>query len=117
MHNFKELKVWQQGIDLVVETYRRTKIFPDSEKFALTNQIRRASVSIPSNIAEGCGRSSNKAFRNFLDISLGSCFELETQLIISERLEFLDKDSFENLNEQVTSIEKMIFKLHKSLDT
>lgn len=86
MKNFKNLKVWQNGIELVVDVYKRLESFPKEEIYGLTGQIKRSSVSIPSNIAEGSGRGSNKDFNRFLDIALGSSFELETQLIIANKL-------------------------------
>lgn len=78
MKDFKSLKVWQKGIKLVIEIYKSTKHFPQEELYGLTSQMRRSSVSIPSNIAEGSGRSSDKDFHRFLEISIGSAFELET---------------------------------------
>ena len=91
MNQFKNLKVWQRAIDLVVQVYELTSKFPDKEKFGLTNQINRCSVSIVSNIAEGAGRNSKKEFNNFLGIALGSTCELETQLIIANKLNILQK--------------------------
>ena len=85
----KDLDVWKKSMDLVEGVYRLTKSFPDSEKYGLTNQMRRCAVSIPSNIAEGAGRNSKKEFKQFLYISLGSISELETQLIISSKLNYL----------------------------
>ena len=90
MNYFKELKVWQKAIELVTETYLKTQNFPKEEIYGLTSQIRRCAVSIPSNIAEGCGRKTNKDFSNFLGISLGSSFEFETQLIICKNLNFIN---------------------------
>lgn len=78
MNYFKELKVWGKSIELVTETYLKTQSFPKEEIYGLTSQIRSCAVSIPSNIAEGCGRKTNKYFSNFLSISLGSAFEFET---------------------------------------
>lgn len=88
MTSHKELKVWQKGIELVKSIYEITKSFPANEQFGLTSQMRRTAVSIPSNIAEGCGRNSNKELTHFLYIALGSAAELETQLIISHDLNF-----------------------------
>lgn len=85
---YQRLQVWQEAIELVTEVYWLTSRFPDSEKFGLVGQMRRAAVSIPSNIAEGAGRGSDKEFRRFLMIARGSLQELETQLIISGRLGF-----------------------------
>jgi four helix bundle protein len=85
----EDLEIWKLSIKLVKETYKVTKSFPEEEKFVLTSQMRRASISIPSNIAEGAGRRSKKEFSNFLSIALGSLTELETQYIISNELEYL----------------------------
>ena len=90
MHNFKELKVWRAGIDLSKSIFTLTKKFPTEERFGLISQMTRAAVSIPSNIAEGCGRKSNKELYQFLNIALGSAFELETQLIIAREFDYID---------------------------
>lgn len=116
MNYFKELKVWQKAIDLVTETYLITKNFPKEEIYGITSQIRRSSISIPSNIAEGCGRKTDKDFSNFLGISLGSSFEFETQLIICKNLEFINDDDFANLESEIIHIQNMIIKLIKSLE-
>lgn len=82
MRNFKNLTVWQKGMNLVKEVYFLGKYLPNNEKFGLYSQMTRAAVSIPSNIAEGCGRQSDKEFKRFLEIALGSAYELETQLLL-----------------------------------
>lgn len=115
MNRYKELNVWKKSIDLVVEIYNSTSQFPDSEKFGLMSQINRAAVSIPSNIAEGSGRSSNKDFSKFLDYSNGSASELETQLIISEKLKFINNDELSKLSKEIADIQNMIYGLKKSL--
>ena len=115
MHNFKELKVWQNSKNLVIDIYKSTKNFPKEEIFGLTNQIRRASVSIPSNIADGCGRNSDKDLIRFLDIANGSSFELETQLIIANELQILNNNDFDELNSKLDEVQKMIYGLKKSL--
>jgi four helix bundle protein len=116
MHNFKELKVWREGINLVKATYKVTKTFPSEEKFSLTTQINRSAVSIPSNIAEGAGRgSSDKDFINFLRMAYGSSCELETQLIISKELDFIPVEDFEKLEKRIHVIQKMIYQLIKSM--
>jgi len=115
MHNFKELKVWQKSIDLAVEVYKATSFLPTDEKFGLISQMKRCSVSIPSNIAEGSGRGSGAQFKYFLTISQGSAFELETQLIISNRLELLNDELSANLIEKTTEIQKMVYALDRSL--
>jgi len=113
MHNFKELNIWQKSIDLVEEVYSLTKNLPDSEKFGLVSQLNRSSVSISSNIAEGSGRNSNKDFVRFLNIALGSSYELETQLILVNRL-FKNHET-KNIIEQLNEIQKMIRGFAKSL--
>ncbi|MEH3114098.1 four helix bundle protein [Pedobacter terrae] len=115
MHNFKELKVWRKSIDLAVEVYKATSFLPSDEKFGLISQMKRCSVSIPSNIAEGSGRGSGAQFKYFLTISQGSAFELETQLIISNRLELLNDELSASLIEKTTEIQKMLYSLDRSL--
>ena len=115
MHNFKELKVWQLSREFVKDIYLLTKKFPDDERFGLTQQIRKAAVSIPSNIAEGAGRGTNKDFSHFLDIANGSAFEAETQLILSLDLEYISPTEFNPLNDKIQKIEKMIFNFDQSL--
>ncbi|HLP03989.1 MAG TPA: four helix bundle protein [Paludibacter sp.] len=117
MTSHKELIVWQKGIELVKTIYDVTKTFPSTEQFGLTSQIRRCSVSIPSNIAEGCGRNSDKELVHFLYITLGSASELETQVIISHELGFLDKIKSDELQEMILGIIKMTSSLIKSIKT
>lgn len=107
-HNFKNLKVWQKAVDLAVSVYELTKSFPSEEKFGITSQMRRSSVSIPSNIAEGTARNSSKAFSNCLDISLGESFELETQAIIANRVGILGEKQFIQFSDEVSEVQKMI---------
>ena len=115
MRPHQKLDVWKKSIDFVSEIYRLTSVFPEKEKFGLISQLRRASISIPSNIAEGAGRESKKEFRNFLSIAQGSASELETQLIISERLEYIDTESLKEMLNFLNDISKMIIGLKKSL--
>ncbi|WP_417195669.1 four helix bundle protein [Bizionia sp.] len=91
MHRFKDLEVWKKSRLFCVEIYSITSKFPESEKFGLSNQLRRASVSIPSNIAEGSSRHSNKDFTRFLQIAIGSAYEIETKLLIASDLNFINK--------------------------
>lgn len=98
MANFKELLVWQKSIDFVTEIYKVSDTFPKHEMYGLTSQIRRASVSVPSNIAEGNSRRSKPDYLQFLKISRGSCAEVETQLLISKRLNFLKEEEYLHLN-------------------
>jgi len=107
-HNFKNLKVWQKAVELAVLVYEVTKSFPTEEKFGITSQIRRSSVSTSSNIAEGSARNSSKAFCNCLDISLGESFELETQLIIAFRTGILPEEKFSLLSREIAELQKMV---------
>ena len=116
MHNFKELKVWQKARTLVKEVYLEVSNYPNNEKFGLTSQIKRAVVSIPSNIAEGAGRNTNKDFTRFLNISLGSAYELETQIILSNDLDLISEKQLEIINKHISEIQKMIHGLINSLD-
>lgn len=115
MKNFKNLKVWRKGIELVVDVYKTSSDFPKEELYGLTSQIRRSAISIPSNVAEGAGRGTDKDFNRFLDIALGSAFELETQIIIAHELEFLADNDFEELSVKLNEEQKMITGLQKSL--
>lgn len=91
MHNYKNLKIWHEAMDLATEIYSLTKLFPEQERYSLTNQIQRAAVSIPSNIAEGTSRSSQKEFKHYLTISMGSAFEVTTQVELSFRLGYINE--------------------------
>ena len=115
MNNFKELKVWQKSIDLVVDLYSSMTQMPKDEQYNLTSQMQRAAVSISSNLAEGCGRNSSPAFKQFCSISLRSAYELETQLIISNKLGFLEENTFVNLHGRLTEVQKMTRSLMLSL--
>lgn len=115
MHNFKELKVWQEAMGLAKEVYSTTKNFPSEEKFGLTSQINRCSVSIPSNIAEGAGRGTDRDFNQFLNIALGSAFELETQLLLSSEFNYITKEQTQLLTERVCKVQRMINGLKKSV--
>lgn len=115
MKTHRDLLVWQKSIDFVVDLYRVTESFPNSEVFLLANQIRKCSTSIPANIAEGAGRKGDKEFGRFLHISLGSATELETHLIIASKLEYIKEDEFLILNNTLTEICKMLIGLIKSL--
>lgn len=115
MKTHQDLDVWKIAIDFVTQVYMYTESFPKSEIYGLTNQIRRASVSIPSNIAEGAARNTSKDFSHFLAITLGSIAELETQLIISNNLGYLNREQFEELTSLLVSIRRMTLGLKKSL--
>ena len=113
--SYSDLEVWKLSIDFVKKVYQITHNFPASEKFGLINQIRRAAVSIPSNIAEGQGRNSIKEFKQFLAISLGSLAELETQLIIAKEIEYLTQNGLDALLSPLDRIRKMIKGLSKGI--
>ena len=115
MRTHHDLEVWKKSINFVTSVYKLTEDYPKTEIYGLTNQVRRAVVSVPSNIAEGAARTSKKEFSHFLSISLGSLSEVETQLIISRNLNMLANEPFENLNTQLIEIRKMIIGLKKSL--
>lgn len=115
-HNFRQLKIWEKAMDLVIQIYSLTSKFPIEEKFGLISQINRCSVSIPSNIAEGSGKSTDKDFANFLSHSLGSLYELETQIIISFRLKYVTQNSYDDVISQISALEKMIVSFIKNLN-
>ena len=112
-HNFKELLVWKKSIELVKSIYQITSMLPSDERFGLISQINRSSVSIPSNIAEGSGRTSEKEFLHFLNIAISSSYELETQLIITNELFQVD---IESVIGQISEVQKMILGLKRNLE-
>lgn len=115
MHNYKELILWQKSITLVSDVYKATATFPDRERFNLISQINRAAVSIPSNIAEGAGRNSDKEFVQFLAIVHASTYEVETQLIISKNLGYLSEEDLEGLVEKLEELQKMNYIFQQKL--
>lgn len=116
MNKYKELKVWQKSIELTKEVYRLTSTFPSKEQYGLISQMNRSSVSVPSNIAEGAGRNSKGEFKQFLGVAAGSLFELETQLIISKELGFInDVSKYEFMLSEINSLSNMIFKLKSTI--
>lgn len=116
MHNYKQLKVWEKAIDLVVDVYKATAEFPKEEKYGLISQMRRSAVSIPSNIAEGAGRNSDKEFCHFLSNAHGSSFELETQIIVSQKLELITQDTSNELCAKVNEVQRMNYTLQQKLN-
>lgn len=108
MKTHKDLDVWRRSIDLVASVYKTTSLFPKEELYGLTSQIRRAAVSIPSNIAEGAARNHVNEFRQFLYIALGSGAELETQLIIAKMLGFISDEKSQTLINELNSISRML---------
>lgn len=117
MRNFKQLLIWQKGFQIAAKSFEFISSFPKEEKFALASQITKAAVSIPSNIAEGSSRTSSKDYKRFLEISLGSAFEMETQLLIAEAVNFGQKDKrdelFRDLDEEQKMLMSFMSKLHQ----
>jgi four helix bundle protein len=107
MRNYKELEIWRRSMKMVNEVYQQCKLLPNDEKYGLNSQILRSAVSIPSNIAEGCSRSSKKEFARFLEISLGSAFELETQLLIAIEANMLDTEKVKSIISELNDIQRM----------
>jgi four helix bundle protein len=116
-HNVKQLKVWQRSIKMTVEVYKATDQFPKSEVYGLRQQIRKCAVSVPSNIAEGAGRNTNKDFCNFLGISNGSSYELITQLIVSKELGYISEEKTEAMLKELDEVQKMTYALQSKLST
>lgn len=115
MQDYKTLVVWQKAHQLVLDVYRASRQFPDDELYGLISQIRRSSSSIPTNIAEGCGRGTNADLRRFLQIGMGSAFELEYQILLAYDLDYLDKTLADKLSEQTVEVKKMLTGFIKSL--
>ena len=108
MRNFRNFTVWKNAIELAKMIYKVTEVFPSTEKFGLISQIQRASISIASNIAEGSSRKSETDFARFLEIAIGSAFEVETQLIIAKELNYIDESNFESLISKINNLQKQI---------
>ncbi len=108
MRNFKKLLIWQKGMQIVRETYAVTAKLPSEEKFGLISQMRRCSVSIPSNIAEGSCNRSTKQYRHYIEIATGSAFELETQTLICKEVELLKQEEIDNLLQLIEEEQKML---------
>jgi len=108
MRNFKELDVWRESHKIVLEIYAQTALFPKEEQYGLISQMRRSAQSIPTNIAEGCGRNSEKDFLRFCHIAMGSASELEYQLILSHDLKYIKQSDFESLSNQLVTLKKRL---------
>ncbi|MDX1940092.1 MAG: four helix bundle protein [Saprospiraceae bacterium] len=115
MHNFRNLDIWKDSMELTTKIYKLTTVFPSDERFNLTSQIRRCAVSIPSNIAEGAGRNTNADFNQFLGIATASSYELETQLLIAQRLGFIEIVPLEEVITELHSIQKRIYNFKQSI--
>jgi len=109
MHNIKKLKIWNDSIDLCVDVYKALANMPNDEKYGLSSQIKRSAVSISSNIAEGAGREREKEFYYFLNIAHGSSYELQTQLILCEKLNFISEEINKPLLDKLNDVQKMIY--------
>ncbi|MFA7494371.1 MAG: four helix bundle protein [Proteiniphilum sp.] len=108
MHNFKKLDIWNRSVEFVTDIYRLVNTFPQVERFGLIAQMQRAAVSIPTNIAEGSAKSSNKDFARFLEISLGSAYELETELSLSFKLSYIEAETYEQFQQKLSELQRMI---------
>lgn len=115
MQDFTKLKIWQKAHEFTVNLYKMTANFPSEEKFGLTNQIRRASVSIESNLAEGCGRNGDKEFSRFINLAQGSAYEVRCHLFIARDLGYLSVDKFELLHNKIDEISRMMIAFQKKL--
>jgi four helix bundle protein len=115
MHNYRELKIWQRSMDFVVRIYEVSADFPKEERYGLTSQLRSCAVSIPSNISEGAGRSTNKQFKRFLEFSMGSANEAQTQIELASRVKYLQKEIADSLVDEALQIYKMILSFYNSL--
>lgn len=114
-HNFKELKIWSEAISLVNTIYALVRLFPPEERYGIAQQMYRSAVSIPSNIAEGAGRESNKEFVRFLNIATGSSYELETQFIISQGQGYISEEQAKYCLKEIERLQKMIYNFKKTL--
>ena len=117
LQSYRDLIVWQKGVDLVVELYKATKFFPETERYGLTSQMRRSAVSIPANIAEGYTRRHKQEYTQFIRTAFASGAELETHLLIAKRLDFLSESSYDNLEKSLTEIMKMLYVMIKKVKT
>jgi four helix bundle protein len=116
MHKIEELKIWQKSIELAKEVYKVVADLPNEERFSLASQIKRCTVSIASNIAEGAGRNSNKEFKYFLGIANGSSYELQTQLILTQELNLIDKNKITTILNLIIEIQKMNYSFQKRIE-
>lgn len=117
MKDFRQLKVWEKSPQLALAVYKASKEFPKEELYGLTSQIRRASMSIPTNIAEGCGKYTDADFAKFLQMAMGSASETEYQLILARDLEFLPNNSYEKLHNDVEEVKRVLASLLNTIRT
>jgi four helix bundle protein len=114
--SYQDLIVWQKGMDLVESVYRVTRVFPKEEMFGLTSQVRRAAVSVPSNLAEGQGRQTTRDFMNFISIARGSLQEMETQILIASRLQYIIATQTNEITDMVAEVGRLLSGLYNSLN-
>ena len=117
MKDFRSLLVWRKAHELTLDVYRVTKQFPNDERFGLTSQVRRSSASIPTNIAEGCGRGSNREFQRFLQIAFASASELDYQLILAADLAFVGQPLYDDLYSKLLEIKRMLASLIRKVQS
>lgn len=117
MRNFRKLEIWKSAIELVTIIYELTSRFPSNEKYGLSSQMQRAAVSIPSNIAEGCSRNSQIEYKRFLEIAMGSSFELETQLEIVNKIQLLNHEEYKSVLENLHKLQRQINSLINRIKT
>jgi four helix bundle protein len=108
MRDFKKLKVWEKAHHFALQVYRITKKFPSDERFGLAAQLQRAATSVPTNIAEGCGRESERELARFMSISAGSTSEVEYQLLLARDLDYIKDETYRELNQQINEVKKML---------
>lgn len=115
MHNYRELRIWNRSMDFVVKIYEVSAGFPKEERYGLTSQLRSCTVSVPSNISEGAGRGTNRQFKRFLEISMGSINEAQTQIELAYRVNYIGKENYDYLIDEALQIYKMILAFYNSL--
>ena len=113
--DFRKVKAWERAHALTLQVYQATSSFPGDERFGLVSQMRRACASIPTNVAEGCGRSTNSELARFIDIATGSANEVEYQLLLAKDLGYLPEDQYRNLSTEVSEIRRMLLAFNKTL--
>jgi four helix bundle protein len=117
MQDFRNLDVWKRSHELTLAVYRATKSFPDDERFGLISQLRRAASSIPTNLAEGCGRGSDPDFGRFVQNAMGSASEVEYEFVLAKDLQYLGAESYSQLNDEITGIKRMLASLLRKIRT
>ncbi|MBC7867571.1 MAG: four helix bundle protein [Gloeobacteraceae cyanobacterium ES-bin-316] len=115
MHNFKELKIWQRSMKLAEDVYRLCASFPKAEIYGLSSQLKRCAVSVPSNISEGAGRATNAQFKYFLEVAMGSCNEIQTQLELAARFGFTGRENTDTIIDETSQVYKMILSFYNTL--